>query len=64
MALSARLRITIENEKTLDFSVLTGARPIETMPLGRAAEAVKKMRSGDAKFRIVLTMGDQSNAHQ
>lgn len=37
---------------------------IETMPLERAAEAVQKMRSGDAKFRTVLTMGDQSNAHQ
>lgn len=54
-----------ENEKTLDFSVLTGVRPmIETMPLERAAEAVQKMRSGDVKFRIVLTMGDQPNAHQ
>ncbi|APG85540.1 alcohol dehydrogenase [Sinorhizobium americanum CCGM7] len=54
-----------ENEKALDFSVLTGVRPmIETMPLERAAEAVQKMRCGDAKFRIVLTMGDQSNAHQ
>lgn len=54
-----------ENEKTLDFSVLSGVRPrIETMPLERAQEAVQKMRSGDANFRIVLTMGDQSNAHQ
>ncbi|CDX33301.1 Alcohol dehydrogenase [Mesorhizobium sp. SOD10] len=54
-----------ENEKTLDFSVMTGVRPmIETMPLERAAEAVQKMRSGDVKFRIVLTMGDRSNAHQ
>ncbi|WP_244510878.1 hypothetical protein [Mesorhizobium sp. LCM 4576] len=54
-----------ENEKALDFSVLTGVRPmIETMPLERAAEAAQKMRSGDVKFRIVLTMGDQSNAHQ
>ncbi|MBP1885046.1 alcohol dehydrogenase [Sinorhizobium mexicanum] len=54
-----------ENEKTLDFSVLTGVRPmIETMPLERAQEAVQKMRSGDAKFRTVLTMGDQINAHQ
>ncbi|CDX42778.1 Alcohol dehydrogenase (fragment) [Mesorhizobium sp. SOD10] len=57
--------LPFENEKTLDFSVLTGVRPmIETMPLERAAEAVQKMRSGDAKFRIVLTMGDQSNAYQ
>ena len=54
-----------ENEKTLDFSVLTGVRPmIETMLLERAQEAVQKMRSGDAKFRIVLMMGDQTNAHQ
>ncbi|MCZ4093320.1 alcohol dehydrogenase catalytic domain-containing protein [Sinorhizobium psoraleae] len=54
-----------ENEKTLDFSVLTGVRPmIETMPLERAQDAVQKMRYGDAKFRIVLTIGDQTNAHQ
>lgn len=54
-----------ENEKTLDFSVLSGVRPrIETMPLEQAREAVQKMRSGDANFRIVLTMGDRSNAHQ
>ncbi|AGB73447.1 MULTISPECIES: alcohol dehydrogenase [Rhizobium] len=54
-----------ENEKTLDFSVLAGVRPmIETMPLEQAAEAVRRMRSGEAKFRIVLTMGDQTNADQ
>ncbi|WFU11862.1 alcohol dehydrogenase catalytic domain-containing protein (plasmid) [Rhizobium sp. CB3090] len=54
-----------ENEKTLNFSALSGVRPrIETMPLERASEAVQKMRSGAANFRIVLTMGDQSNAHQ
>lgn len=54
-----------ENERTLDFSVLTGVRPrIETMPLERAEEAYRKMRSGDVKFRMVLTMGDKSNAHQ
>mgnify|MGYP003575435770 CR=1 FL=1 len=47
-----------ENEKTLDFSVLTGARPwIETMPLEQANEAYLRMKSGDAKFRMVLTMG-------
>ncbi|MBB4237927.1 alcohol dehydrogenase [Rhizobium esperanzae] len=54
-----------ENEKTLDFSVLSGVRPrIEIMPLEQAREAVQKMRSGEANFRIVLTMGDRSNAHQ
>ncbi len=47
-----------ENEKTLDFSVLTGVRPmIEVMPLEKANEAYQRMRSGDVKFRMVLTMG-------
>jgi len=47
-----------ENEKTLDFSVLTGVRPlIEVMPLAKANEAYQKMKSGDARFRMVLTMG-------
>lgn len=53
-----------ENERTLDFSVLMGVRPIiETVPIDRAVEAYQKMRSGDVKFRMVLTMGGQSNAH-
>jgi alcohol dehydrogenase len=46
-----------ENEKTLNFSVLADIRPlIETMPLEQAQEAVRRMRSGDVKFRMVLTM--------
>lgn len=46
-----------ENERTLDFSVLADVRPkIETMPLERAAEALQRLKSGDVKFRIVLTM--------
>jgi len=50
-----------ENEKTLDFSVLAGVRPrVETMPLERAPDAYRKMRSGDVKFRMVLTMGESS----
>lgn len=54
-----------ENERTLDFSVLAGVRPrIETMPLERAAEAVARMRSGQAKFRMVLTMTEKSHAYQ
>lgn len=54
-----------ENERTLDFSVLTGVRPkIETMPLERAAEAYRRMRSGDVKFRMVLTMNGEAHAHQ
>jgi alcohol dehydrogenase len=47
-----------ENERTLDFSVLAGVRArIETMPLDRAEEAYRRMKSGDAKFRMVLTKG-------
>ncbi|PVX61325.1 alcohol dehydrogenase [Paraburkholderia unamae] len=46
-----------ENEKTLRFSVLSGARPmIETLPFERANEAWRKMKSGEARFRMVLTM--------
>lgn len=53
-----------ENERTLDFSVLTGVRPlIETMPLEKAFDAYQRMKSGDAKFRMVLTMGVSGHAH-
>lgn len=46
-----------DNEKTLNFSVLAGVRPrIERMPLEQAAEAYARMKSGDVKFRMVLTM--------
>ena len=44
-------------EDTLRFAQLTGVRPmIETYPLEKAAEAYARMISGDAKFRVVLTM--------
>ncbi|MFA5521413.1 MAG: alcohol dehydrogenase catalytic domain-containing protein [Castellaniella sp.] len=47
-----------ESEKALAFSVLVDARPrIETMPLEKAQEAYLRMKSGDVKFRMVLTMG-------
>lgn len=50
-----------ENEKTLDFSVLAGVRPmIEVMPLEQANEAYQKMRSGDVKFRMVLAVAGGS----
>jgi alcohol dehydrogenase/propanol-preferring alcohol dehydrogenase len=49
---------SIDSEDTLNFSVLSGVRPmIETVPLERAAEAYDKMMSGDARFRMVLTTG-------
>ena len=44
-------------EDTLRFAELTGVRPmIETYPLDKAAEAYARMMSGDAQFRVVLTM--------
>lgn len=46
-----------DSEDTLRFAELTDVRPmIETYPLERAAEAYARMLSGDAQFRVVLTM--------
>jgi D-arabinose 1-dehydrogenase-like Zn-dependent alcohol dehydrogenase len=48
---------SIDWEDTLNFSVLTGIRPmIERYPLEKAAEAYQQMISGKARFRVVLTM--------
>jgi D-arabinose 1-dehydrogenase-like Zn-dependent alcohol dehydrogenase len=49
---------SIDSQDTLTFSARTGVRPMnETFPLERAAEAYERMMSGDARFRVVLTMG-------
>ena len=46
-----------DTEDTLRFADLTGVRPmIETYPLERAGDAYARMMSGDAQFRVVLTM--------
>lgn len=46
-----------DSEDTMRFSVLTGVRPtIETLPLAEAQAAYDRMMSGDARFRMVLTM--------
>ena len=46
-----------ETEDSLNFAELTGVRPmIETYPLDRAEEAYARMMSGQAQFRVVLTM--------
>jgi alcohol dehydrogenase len=43
-------------QDTLAFSALHGIRPmVEIVPLDRAAEAYRKMISGAARFRMVLT---------
>jgi D-arabinose 1-dehydrogenase-like Zn-dependent alcohol dehydrogenase len=48
----------IDSEDTLQFSSLTGVRPmIERFPLEKAAEGYDQMSSGRARFRVVLTMG-------
>jgi D-arabinose 1-dehydrogenase-like Zn-dependent alcohol dehydrogenase len=45
------------SEDTLKFCLLTGVRPmIETYSLERVGEGYARMMSGDAKFRVVLTM--------
>src|SRR3984893_618493 len=49
--------IPTDSEDTLRFAELTGVRAmIETYPLEKAAEAYARMMSGDAQFRVVLTM--------
>ncbi len=46
-----------DNEKTLNFSVLANVRPrIEVLPLTQANEALRRLRSGDARYRLVLTI--------
>jgi D-arabinose 1-dehydrogenase-like Zn-dependent alcohol dehydrogenase len=48
---------TADEEDTLRFAELTGVRPmIETYPLEKAAEGYARMMSGEAQFRVVLTM--------
>jgi D-arabinose 1-dehydrogenase-like Zn-dependent alcohol dehydrogenase len=49
----------MDSEDTLNFSSLTGVKPmIETYPLERAEEAYDRMMSGKARFRAVLTTGN------
>ena len=49
--------IATDSEDTLRFAELTGVRPmIEQYPLVKAAEAYARMMSGQAQFRVVLTM--------
>jgi D-arabinose 1-dehydrogenase-like Zn-dependent alcohol dehydrogenase len=49
--------IPADSEDTLRFAELTGVRPmIETYPFEKAADAYARMMSGNAQFRVVLTM--------
>jgi len=46
-----------DSEDTLRFAELSGVRPmIETYPLEKAAQGYARMMSGQAQFRVVLTM--------
>jgi propanol-preferring alcohol dehydrogenase len=46
-------------EDTLNFSVLSGVRPmIEIFPLEKAQDAYDRMMAGKVRFRAVLTIGD------
>jgi D-arabinose 1-dehydrogenase-like Zn-dependent alcohol dehydrogenase len=48
----------IDNQDTLSFSVLERVHPmIETASLEQAADAYARMMRGEARFRMVLTMG-------
>ena len=49
----------MDSEDTLNFSVLTGIRPmIETYPLEKAEEAYQRMMGGKARFRVVIETGN------
>jgi len=48
---------SIDSQDALAFSALNGVRPMtEEFPLERAGEGYARMMSGDARFRVVLTM--------
>jgi D-arabinose 1-dehydrogenase-like Zn-dependent alcohol dehydrogenase len=48
----------MDSQDTLEFSAFAGVRPmVEKFPLEKAKEAYARMTSGDAQFRVVLTMG-------
>jgi D-arabinose 1-dehydrogenase-like Zn-dependent alcohol dehydrogenase len=47
----------IDSQDTLSFSALAGVKSMnEIYPLAKAAEAYDRMMSGQARFRVVLTM--------
>lgn len=52
-----------DNEKALGFSVLADVRPrVELLPLDQANEALRKLKSGEARYRMVLTIGNHHRA--
>ena len=52
---------SIDSQDTLRFSALTGVRSMnEVFPLERASEAYARMMSGQARFRVVLTINGRA----
>jgi D-arabinose 1-dehydrogenase-like Zn-dependent alcohol dehydrogenase len=52
---------SIDSEDTLKFCVLSGVRSMnEVFPLDRVSEAYNRMLGGEARFRVVLTMGQNA----
>jgi D-arabinose 1-dehydrogenase-like Zn-dependent alcohol dehydrogenase len=50
---------SIDSQDTLRFSAYTGVRPIvQELPLERAADGYKMMMDNQARYRVVLTMGN------
>ena len=48
---------SIDSEDTLDFAMKTGVRSMnEVYPFEKAADAYDRMLSGDARFRVVMSM--------
>jgi D-arabinose 1-dehydrogenase-like Zn-dependent alcohol dehydrogenase len=48
----------MDSQETLEFSAFSGVRPmIEKYPLEKVKDAYERMTSGQAQFRVVLTMG-------
>ncbi|MFI5243152.1 MAG: zinc-binding dehydrogenase, partial [Gemmatimonadales bacterium] len=51
---------SIDSEDTMRFSALTGVRPmVQEFPLEKAAEGYRLMMDNKARFRVVLTMGNE-----
>jgi alcohol dehydrogenase, propanol-preferring len=51
---------SMENEDNLAFSVARGIRPMtEVLPLAEAPKAYERMMAGEARFRVVLDIGQR-----
>ena len=52
---------SMDSEDTMRFSAMTGVRPMtETFPLERIQEAYDRMMSNQARFRVVITVGNDA----